>query len=261
MASEPRVVAECPMCGTDILSDHILTRCAKCDCPLTPEIIKALSTEVTASPRFGPIASQRFARFVSDVRSWLSVVPEAGETNAGADTKPVRKSWTPVRGRSDRIQVTSHWHHSVENLNTSTLGFYKEIEKVLIAKKAPVKAVRVDWRERGIFSAKREYLRVTYQQYVFDICAAPFGNDYFWSWWLGTKPSFLESLPYIGFVFKYFVKPDTYHSEDTRQMFQDTVHRVVLDVVSGVLSVNKMSPLSAAERELTKRKKGIEVSV
>jgi len=159
------------------------------------------------------------------------------------------------------LNITSHWHYSVENLNASTLDFYKEVSQVLTAKKAPVKTGTVEWRERGIFSAKRQYLRVSYEQYVFDICAAPFGNDFFWSWWLGTKPSFLESLPYVGFLFKFLVKPDTYHSEDTRQMFQDTVHRVVLDVVSGMLTVQKMSPLTAAERMPTQQKKAVGASV
>ena len=159
------------------------------------------------------------------------------------------------------LNITSHWHYSAENLNASTADFYKEVAKVLGVKQSPVKTDTVEWSEGGLFSNKRQYLRVTYRQYVFDICAAPFGNDFFWSWWLGTKPSLLESIPYIGFLFKYFVKPDTYHSEDSRQMFQDTVHRVVLDVVSGVLSVKKMSPLSAEERAPQQRKKAIELSV
>lgn len=159
------------------------------------------------------------------------------------------------------LNITSHWHHSVENLNASTADFYKEVARVLQVKKAPVKIAAVEWSESGLFSTKRQYLRVSYQKHVFDICAAPFGNDFFWSWWLGTKPSLLESLPYVGFIFKYFVKPDTYHSEDTRQMFQDTVHRVVLDVLSGVLSTKKMSPLSAAERLPQQRKKAIELPI
>lgn len=159
------------------------------------------------------------------------------------------------------LNITSHWQHSVENLNTSTVDFYKEVTKVLGVKKAPVKIATVEWRERGIFSTKRQYLRVSYEQYVFDICAAPFGNDFFWSWWLGTKPSVVESIPYVGFLLKFLVKPDTYHSEDTRQMFQDTVHRVVLDVVSGVLSTHKMSPLGAAERLPNSGKRAVEVKV
>ena len=141
------------------------------------------------------------------------------------------------------------------------MEFYAEVERVLAAKKAPVKTERIDWREGGIFSGKRQYLRVIHERHVFDICAAPFGHDFFWSWWLGTKPGFLESLPYVGFIFKYLVKPDTYYSEDTRQMFEDTIHHVVLDVVGGILSVKQMAPLTPADREVTRRKKAIELAI
>lgn len=156
------------------------------------------------------------------------------------------------------ISVVSHWHYSVENLSASALSFYKEIERVLQAKQVDVKAERVNWREGHIFSAKREYLRLTYEKYVFDICAAPFGQDFFWSWWMGTKPRFLESLPYVGFIFRRLVKPDTYFSEDTRKMFEETVHRVVVDVVSGTLTTASMSPLTNAEKALAKGRKGVE---
>jgi hypothetical protein len=57
----------------------------------------------------------------------------------------------------------------------------------LVAKEAPVRPQRVDWSEGGLLSAKREYLRATYGRYSFDICAAPFGKDFFFSWWLTRR--------------------------------------------------------------------------
>ena len=161
---------------------------------------------------------------------------------------------------SSALNLAAHWHYSVENLSTSALEFYSEIERVLRAKQVEVKTERINWREGHVFSAKREYLRVTHQKYVFDICAAPFGVDFFWSWWMGSKPGFLESLPYVGVVFRRFVRPATYFSEDTRQMFEETVHRVVLDVVSGVLTAARMSPLTAVERTATRQRKATDVS-
>jgi hypothetical protein len=159
------------------------------------------------------------------------------------------------------LNVVSHWHYSAENVSTSTVDFYRDIDRALTAKDLPVKTERITWREGHIFSSKREYLRITYEKYVFDVGAAPFGSDFFWSWWMGTKPRLLESLPYVGFLVRYFIKPTTYYSEDTRQMFEETIHRVVLDAVSGTLTASKMSPLTAAERTLTKKQRGIEVKV
>ena len=162
---------------------------------------------------------------------------------------------------------------------------------------------RITVSESGILSAKREYLRVRYGRLYFDICGAPFGKDFFFSWWLvkrtpgfaalwgcailiglsfltlvfiaamgffkgiffaivavGVGVAILRNafadgwsaiedailvMPIIGFLYKKFVKPVTYYSEDTRLMFEDTVHRVVLQVVEGILTLNKLPEIPA----------------
>lgn len=206
-------------------------------------------------------------------------------------------------------EVVSHWHHSVENLSTSSLEFYASVEKALAAKQADVRTERIDWNEGGVLSAKREYLRIGYRRYVFDVSAFPFGKDFYFSWWLGKKiPGFaalfgclgllampivwamfvasagftmgtilffvllgftmflmgqvvqdgssevgeiIVAVPYLGPIFAKFFKPTTYYSEDTRIMFEETVHRVVIDVVAGVLTANGMSPLAPEQKALT----------
>lgn len=54
--------------------------------------------------------------------------------------------------------------------------------------------------EAGMFSGKREYLRVTRGRFTFDICAAPYGTGFFFSWWLAKSPvagGFLVALAII----------------------------------------------------------------
>ena len=197
------------------------------------------------------------------------------------------------------IEVVSHWHQSVEGLSTSTLGFYDSVEKVLRSKEVPeLRIERITVSEHGLLSAKREYLRISYGRLSFDICGAPFGKDFFFSWWLvnrtpgfaalwgcatlfglplvvlafiGTMGFFngiffalvslgvvaatvrstfadrwsaiedtILAMPIIGPLYKKFVKPVTYYSEDTRLMFEDTVHRIVIQVVEGILTLNKL---------------------
>jgi hypothetical protein len=76
-------------------------------------------------------------------------------------------------------------------LQASSLGFYASLEAALDRRRIPdISLWRVDWSEGGIFSAKREYLRVRRKDYLFDVCAAPFGSGFFVSWWLtGAQPS------------------------------------------------------------------------
>jgi hypothetical protein len=196
----------------------------------------------------------------------------------------------------------SHWHHSVEGLSTSSRDFYGSIEEALKAKEAPIRTERIQVGEGGLLSAKREYLRVAHDRFAFDIGAAPFGKDFFFSWWLGkrvqgpsafigcmtvvgflarlfacvtmagfmvgslvflvlllfasfylrqtgdiTAEDIVLSVPIIGPLYARFFKPLTYYTEDTRQMFEETVSRVVQDVLAGMLTVNNLKPLTPDE--------------
>jgi hypothetical protein len=103
--------------------------------------------------------------------------------------------------------VISHWHHPIENFQTSPMEFYASVEQALQPRQIPDYAVsRIDWREGGVLTARREYLRVQRGKLAFDICAAPFGTGFFFSWWLTELPpthgllwAFL--IVFAGFVF------------------------------------------------------------
>lgn len=90
--------------------------------------------------------------------------------------------------RPDR--VVSHWYHYVEGFSTSALAFYMAVEEAVQRRDIPDVALsRVTFKEGGIASADREYLRIGRRRTVFDLCAAPFGRDgYFFSWWLVELP-------------------------------------------------------------------------
>src|SRR5262245_54135477 len=82
--------------------------------------------------------------------------------------------------------VIAHWSTLIENFNVLSREFYAGVEKAIRERKVPDAEIsRVDFSEGGVFTAKREYLRVTRGKHVFDICAAPFGTGYFFSSWLG----------------------------------------------------------------------------
>ena len=203
-------------------------------------------------------------------------------------------------------EVISHWHHSLEDFTTSGAEFYRSVEATLKAKEAPaVTTQMVEWRESGILSASREYLRISYGRYSFDLCAAPFGRDYFFSWWLvkrqpdaallfgclgiiampialagfvqmaGVFKGFLLflvvlacaafwivntardgnaavedailAIPIVSFLYTRFLKPVTYYSTDTRLIFEEAVHRIVLQHVGVLRTANNLPALTPAE--------------
>lgn len=82
-------------------------------------------------------------------------------------------------------RIIGHWHKRFESFSTSALDFYTRVEEAIVRREIPnVAFSRVEAKEAGVLSASRAYLRITRSQYNFDLCAAPFGKDYFFSWWL-----------------------------------------------------------------------------
>lgn len=82
-----------------------------------------------------------------------------------------------------------HWSTLVEGLQASPQECYAAIEEAIRRREVPdTRASRVTFKESGLLSTERIYLRVGRKQLGFDICAAPFGNGFFFSWWLGELP-------------------------------------------------------------------------
>lgn len=85
--------------------------------------------------------------------------------------------------------VLSRWHVLLEDFSTSTQDFYRAVQAAIVRRDPPdVSLSRVLFKEGGVGSAEREYLRVTRGRIVFDICSAPYGNGHFFSWWLVRVP-------------------------------------------------------------------------
>jgi hypothetical protein len=105
--------------------------------------------------------------------------------------RPVALAAQLARSARQPAVVTAHWSHLIEGLEASSLEFYRALEEAIARREIPdTERARVDYREAGYLSAKREYLRVTRGAQAVDICAAPFGRGFFVSWWLGeARPS------------------------------------------------------------------------
>ena len=92
--------------------------------------------------------------------------------------------------RPQKAEVLNHWYSLVPGFTNSSHSFYASIEAELKDREVPgLETSRVEFSEGGLLSAKREYLRMTRERLVFDICAAPFGTSYFFSCRFAELPS------------------------------------------------------------------------
>jgi len=87
--------------------------------------------------------------------------------------------------------VIGNWSTLIENFQASPKEFYVSVERAIESRQVPdIKKSRVDWKEGGLITALREYLRISREKLVLDICAAPYGTGFFVSWWLAElRPS------------------------------------------------------------------------
>ncbi len=102
--------------------------------------------------------------------------------------------------------VLAHWSKLVENFNTSSEDFYDAVVAALERRKIHDALTRhIQWGVGGVLSPNREYFRVEGSGFALDICAAPFGTGFFFSWWLIKRRPEWPSLHLIAFAVAAFL--------------------------------------------------------
>jgi hypothetical protein len=88
-----------------------------------------------------------------------------------------------------KVDVLNHWIAFADGFNMPAKEFYDQIEAKLKKDEIPeMSSLRVAFSEGGLLSDNRTYLRFTRESLVFDICACPFGRDFFFSCRTATTP-------------------------------------------------------------------------
>jgi len=157
------------------------------------------------------------------------------------------------RSYRDFGKISSRWYVPFPDMSFSVLEFYEYIERSLQKKGIFVDISRVTYKQRGVFSSRREYLRIERGEYIFLICAAPFGTDFFVSWWGGERIPFYKDLlpriPGIGPILNWLITPKkTFYTLDTENMFEGTVRKCVQAAIDEITTNRGIRGLSDIER-------------
>jgi hypothetical protein len=108
--------------------------------------------------------------------------------------------------KSKQADVIDHWYTLVPGFHTPTHDFYESVEKELKEREVPgLEISHVDFAEGGVLSQKREYLRMTRERLVFDICAAPFGTAFFFSCRFAQIPAVIRLWQLLVVIVGIFV--------------------------------------------------------
>ena len=106
--------------------------------------------------------------------------------------------------KAKKDEVLEHWISFADGFNQPPQEFYALVKKELDARKIPsMEMSDVEYAEGGLLSDKRLYLRMMRERLAFDLCAAPFGNSYFFSCRAVHSPPALR-LWHVAVAFVFF---------------------------------------------------------
>jgi hypothetical protein len=148
--------------------------------------------------------------------------------------------------------ILSHWSHFFQSFIMSSDLFYVELEKTLKTHEMPQSIIeRTKHKEGGVLSASREYLRIKHGDIVFDVCASPFGKDFFISWWLyetaGTMRTILKHTK-VGNFLQARAERRTFYQVDEEDMFRSCVHECILETIATVTEGKGVLQLNDADK-------------
>lgn len=107
-----------------------------------------------------------------------------------------------VRLTSKPKGLIQHWFVYLEDFHTSAQEFYDQVEEEVKRRQLPKLELRRKlFFEGGLTSARREYLRLLRERVLFDICAAPFGTGFFFSYRVCEVPNHIGILELLALFF------------------------------------------------------------
>lgn len=148
--------------------------------------------------------------------------------------------------------VHSRWFHYFDGLKHSSQDFYSSLDALVKSKGIPdISVKRANYSQTAVFSASREYLRIQRGDYIFLVCAAPFANGYFISWWFGERVTIQEDIlsrvPVFGHLFLKLIKTRTYYQLDTEAIFKEFMRTCILKCIEEMSTAKGIRALSELE--------------
>lgn len=152
-----------------------------------------------------------------------------------------------------RREVVSRWNVLIPNFNHSSKDFYDALIEEINAHEIEGIRKGVNPRiTRGAFSRKRNYLIVRYDDFLIEICAAPFGKSFFVSYWVLNEDNRFEiaigRIPWLGKRLVKWFYPVTAYRIDTIEMYRILIHNLVIEKIDEMLASEKLERLSENQK-------------
>lgn len=142
--------------------------------------------------------------------------------------------------------VHIHRYYHFEDFQLSSKEFYATMHEIITERTFPSVSAKVVALSTGsMLDQRREYLEVKHKDMVFYICAAPFGKNFFISYWLKD----ISDGCLIVFwrrVFGY-VERKTFYQIDQEAMFYESIHNALMKGITKVATTKGLRTLTPEE--------------
>ena len=149
------------------------------------------------------------------------------------------------------LEIVSNWRQFLDQVQFSITDFYAMVENALKQSGIPdISVGRESFKESHVLSAKRQYLKVSFKEYVFYVGAAPFAEGTFVSWWCCVKEAKPHNkIPVVSRMMGKDRSGKTFYQMDTETMFIQAVHAIVLAAVDSMGAEKGMRGLTDLQRQ------------
>lgn len=140
-----------------------------------------------------------------------------------------------------RVIVHAHWHQRFDDLQFSSKDFYNLLSLAIQERGIHgVGFARVTRREGGLFSARRECLRITYRGTIHDVCASPFGTGCYVSWWQIEERGLIQDLLRKSPTINAILDAKSDFQVDSEKIFRETIHAGIGEALNHLTNARGM---------------------
>lgn len=141
--------------------------------------------------------------------------------------------------RDKKGEYHSHWNTLIPLFEYPPKKFYKQLsEKIAESNIESLYTQVVTEKEGNAFSASRLYLKISWKEYNYYMCVAPFGDGVFMSSYLFYKQRkrelIVNAIPFVGPLVLKKLFPVTMYRIDSASMYMTYCHDAMTKVIDEI---------------------------
>lgn len=160
------------------------------------------------------------------------------------------RHWLKPNPIKEHDSIHAHRSHHFEDFQMSAQEFYKDLQAIIAEREFPnVESYVSAFSTGGILDPYRDYLEIRNDNLVFYVCAAPYGKNFFISYWLKEQEE--DILSEIGRKLFGIDPQKSFFEIDSEAMFVESIKKAIMVAIDHATEQRGLRKLTLDERTPT----------